>query len=323
MPINDNSNPRAGGGNYAPNAQNPQGDIQGPAANFEHLIDEEPVNPAPVPAPAPAPVPQPVAQPLNQIRITVPDSHTPIVVFFGAQSSGKTLVLLRMIRFWEKNGYAVVPEKVFRPASDKHYARMCEELRDRAYASCAPDPTDDISFMLVKVIDSGGNPVCQVLEAPGEHYYNGTSDLSFPTYITDIRLYPNRKIWVFFVEANWGIDQSDRDRYAAKIRLMQSLLTPNDKVVFLFNKADKGRTNALYTHANLPNKRAFFDLIKQQYPGIFKAYENHGVSSIIFGRHNFQAVCFSSGVFTPINDGMQAWTLESDWYCQELWNAIK
>ena len=261
---------------------------------------------------------------MNKIRISVPDKKTPVVVFFGAPSSGKTLVLLRMYRFWEKNGYTVVPEKVFRPATDKHYARMCEELRDRAYASCAPDPTDDISFMLVKVIGPGGNPVCQVLEAPGEHYYNGTSDLSFPTYITDIRLLPNRKIWVFFVEADWGSDESDRNRYAAKICQMQSLLTPNDKVVFLFNKADEGRCNGLYTHANLPNINAFFNIIHNQYTGIFEAYENHGwLSSIIFGKYNFKAVCFSSGVFTPTDDGKKEWTAESDWYCQQLWNVIK
>lgn len=337
MPINDNPNPRAGGGNYAPNAQNPQRDIQGPAANFENLIDE-PVNPAPAHAAGvqAAPQPQPrnnmrddvytqeEQQDLNKIRISVPDTHTPIVVFFGAPSSGKTLVLLRMIRFWEKKGYKVVPEAVFRPSTDRHYARMCVEIRNKAYDKCAPDPNDDISFMLVKVVDCGGNPVCQVLEAPGEHYYNGTSDLTFPTYITDIRLLPNRKVWVFFVEPDWGTDASDRNRYAAKICQMQTLLSPNDKVVFLFNKADQGRLKALYTSANLPNKRAFFNIIKDQYPGIFDAFSTKGwLASLLFGPYKFKAVCFSSGVFTPTSDSKKEWTPESDWYCQELWNTIK
>lgn len=258
---------------------------------------------------------------VNNIIVTVPDTKTPVVVFFGSPSSGKTLALLRMIRFFEGHECKVKPEYVFRPKSDKHYTKMCDGLKAMTYSPYAPLPTDNISFMLVKVLDKVGNPICQILEAPGEHYFDGTASLTFPTYIQTIRNLPNRKVWVFFVEQDWGQNQNERDLYAQKICSMQKLI-PNDKVVFLFNKVDKHMEQ--YKSDGRPNKDRFFANIKDQYPGIFSNYVNDGFfSRLLFGNYNFKAVCFSSGVFTETADGKQVWTLGNDTYCQEFWDAIK
>lgn len=258
---------------------------------------------------------------VNKIIVTVPDTKTPVVVFFGSPSSGKTLALLRMIRFFEGHECKVKPESVFRPKSDKHYAKMCDGLKAMTYSPYAPLPNDNISFMLVKVLDKVGNPICQILEAPGEHYFDGTASLTFPTYIQTIRNLPNRKVWVFFVEQDWGQDQNERNLYAQKICSMQKLI-PNDKVVFLINKVDKHMD--LFTAEGRPNKDIFFANIKDQYPGIFSNYVNDGFfSRLLFGNYNFKTVCFSSGVFTDTADGKQVWTLEKDTYCQEFWDAIK
>ena len=126
---------------------------------------------------------------VNNISVTIPDTKTPIVIFFGSPASGKTLALLRMIRFLEQHNHDVIPEAVFRPQTDKHYTKMCVGLKDMAYSDYAPGGTDIISFMLVKVIDRMNNKtVCQILEAPGEHYFDGRADLSFPRYINAIRV---------------------------------------------------------------------------------------------------------------------------------------
>jgi hypothetical protein len=256
---------------------------------------------------------------VNAITVTIPDTTIPIVVLFGSQASGKTLALLRMIRFLESNEYQVVPEEVFRPQSDKHYTKMCAGLKTMAYSSYAPGGTDVISFMLVKVLDSVGNPVCQILEAPGEHYFDGSANLTFPTYINAIRTAPNRKVWVFFVEQNWGHNQQERDLYAQKIKEMQGLISDNDKVVFLFNKSDKLRHQYA---GQRPNIKVFFKNIAQQYPGIFSRYENHGLLKLLYGQYNFKAICFSSGIFNSTNDDKEVWTPENDSYCQDFWNAI-
>ncbi len=260
---------------------------------------------------------------VNAISITIPDHNTPIVVFFGSPASGKTLTLMRLIRFLESHHHQVIPEEVFRPKTDRHYARMCSELKNMVYSNYTPGGTDIISFMLVKVLNPAGQPVCQILEAPGEHYFDGSPNLDFPTYINAIRTSPNRKVWVFFVEQGWGEDQGERNLYAQKICSMQGLLSPNDKVVFLFNKADRQRKNGQYTRTGKPRKELFFNNIEKEYPGIFTRYQNSGLTKLLYGEYNFKAICFSSGIFNETNDGREVWTPESDWYCFELWNAIK
>lgn len=260
---------------------------------------------------------------VNAISVTVPDRNTPIVVFFGSPASGKTLALMRMIRFLESHDHQVIPEEVFRPKTDRHYARMCSELKNMVYNTYTPGGTDIISFMLVKVLNPVGKPVCQILEAPGEHYFDGSPNLDFPTYINAIRTSPNRKVWVFFVEQGWGEDQGERNLYAQKICSMQGLVSPNDKVVFLFNKADRQRSKGQYDKTGKPKKELFFNQIKREYPGIFTRYQNSGIMRLLYGEYNFKAICFSSGIFNKTNDGREVWTLESDWYCSELWNAIK
>ena len=259
---------------------------------------------------------------VNAITVTIPDKDTPIVVFFGSPASGKTLALMRMIRFLESHDHQVIPEEVFRPKTDRHYARMCSGLKNMVYSSYTPGGTDVISFMLVKVLNPIGQPVCQILEAPGEHYFDGSSNLDFPTYINAIRTSPNRKVWVFFVEQGWGGDQSERNLYAQKICSMQGLVSPNDKVVFLFNKADKHRSSQ-YNRNGTPRKELFFNQISREYPGIFTRYQNSGLTKILYGEYNFKAICFSSGIFNKTQNDRELWTPESDWYCSEFWKAIK
>ncbi len=239
---------------------------------------------------------------VNNITVTIPDQNTPIVVFFGSPASGKTLAMLRLIRYLERReNCQVVPEEVFRPQTDRHYAKMCGGLKEMAYNTYAPGGNDVISFMLLKVLNPVGKPICQILEAPGEHYFDGTAQLEFPTYINFIRTCPNKKIWVFFVEQGWGTNQGERNLYAQKICSMQGLISPSDRVVFLFNKVDRYRQQ--YRNDGTPNKEVFFTNIQNQYPGIFTRYENRGLNKVFYGPYKFKAVCFSSGVFNMTNDG--------------------
>lgn len=260
---------------------------------------------------------------VNNITVTIPDTQTPIVVLFGAPSSGKTMSLLRMIRYLEQNNYQVFPEELFRPHTDTVYSEVCSTLKDKVYSTYAPGGTDQIRFMLAKVLDSMGRPICQILEAPGEHYFNGSANLNFPTYINAIRTSPNKKVWVFFVEQDWGDNQTERNMYAQKICSMQGLISPRDRVVFLINKVDKHRHQ--FKRNGEPNKKIFLTNIQQQYPAIFTRYQNEGLGKLLFGAYNFKFVCFTSGVFNKTLDDppKEVWTLENDWYCKEFWNAIR
>lgn len=259
---------------------------------------------------------------VNAIVTTVTDTTTPIAVFFGPSSSGKTMALLRMIRYFkEELSFTVEAERTFRPSHDRHYARMCNELSMMVNSQFAPKNTDAISFMLVKVFDPAGHPILQILEAPGEHYFDETIPTApFPAYIQHIiHSIPNRKIWVYFVEQDWR-DQTDRNNYATKISEMQTL-TPNDKLVFLFNKCDKKAHQ--YDRGGRPKLDLFLRTIAQQYPGIFNRYSNTGIARFMFGPYKFNYVCFSSGTFSVTNDGRQAWIKGKPFYCEAFWKAMR
>ena len=254
---------------------------------------------------------------VNNITVTIPDPDTPIVVLFGAPSSGKTMALLRMIRFFDKKSYSIEPVAVFRPKSDKHYEKMCAGLKTMAYSKYSPGATDIISFMLVKIYNQG-RPICQILEAPGEHYFDGSNNSSFPTYIQTLMGTVNRKIWIFFVQKDWGADANERELYKQAIHNVR--IGERDEVVFLFNQAD--RFLHLYINGH-PNKEAFSREINQQYTNIFQPYQNTGIKKTLYGRDNFKTVCFSSGSFTLTSEKKEVWIPgDDDWYCQALWNAL-
>lgn len=254
---------------------------------------------------------------VNEIFVNIPDPNAPIVVFFGAPACGKTLAMLRMIRFLESHNYHTEPEVLFRPETDTHFKTMCDNLKNIAYSKYAPGPNDVINFMLLKVLDSAGHPICQILEAPGEHYFDGTASLVFPTYIENVVSAPNRKVWVFFVQQDW---KGNRALYSQKICSMQNKISPNDKIVFLFNQAD--RKQQQFKRNGRPNISVFFENIKNQYPGIFSKYANTGISKLLFGEYNFKAVCFSAGTFTESGSN-EIWIPGRDFYCRDLWNAIR
>lgn len=304
------------------------GAVQSPTQHTQQVPPREPErSPEPIVARRDETYTEEELSDVNNIRVTISDAQTPIVVFFGSPASGKTMTLLRMIRFLQtpssphsgNHTYVVEADPLFRPKSDIHFEKMCRGLQDMAYSPYAPGANDDISFMLVKVLD-GGEPVCQILEAPGEHYFDGTGNMTFPTYINAIRLSPNPKKWVFFVEQDWG-DINERQLYSNKIRSMQNLISPDDEIIFLINQVDKKR-NSQYSDGK-PKKDIFMTNITNQYPGIFDAYRRTGFDKFLFGEFKFETVCFSSGVYNPTADGKhEVWTPESDWYCQELWKAI-
>lgn len=257
----------------------------------------------------------------GDIIVNIPDTVTPVVIFFGPSSSGKTMALLRMIRFFQSvMNFTVEAERVFRPSHDRHYKRMCDNLNTMVNEDYAPKNNDTISFMLVKIFDCAGNARLQILEAPGEHYFDETNPkATFPPYIQRfVHNMPNKKTWVYFTEQDWK-DQSDRNNYAEKIRQMQ-VLTPHDKIVFLFNKCDKHYHQ--YDSKGRPRPELFLRAIAQQYPGIFSAYTNSGLAKFLFGPFKFTPVCFSSGVFSPTSDGRQIWTVGDDSYCYSLWKAL-
>jgi hypothetical protein len=255
----------------------------------------------------------------NNIVVSVSDP-SPVVVLFGAGSSGKTMTLVRLTRYLKSLKLKVEPDRTFRPSESEHYRKMCNDFHSVINDSYAPDRTRVLNFMLVKVMDNNGNPLCQILEAPGEHYFNlSTPNAPFPTYINAITQLPNRKVWIFIVEKDWK-NITDRRNYANKIREMQSIIDPSDHVIFACHKADM---HPELIRNGIPNEKRFFKDIENQYPDIFNNYTNSNPISRLWKTYNFEFIVFSAGTFNPTTDKRQVFTQGKDIYPEKLWIAIK
>lgn len=257
----------------------------------------------------------------DAIVVTVSDPKTPVIVLFGARASGKTMTLIRLTKFLEGQGYNVVPDPIFRPDRDTHYKRMCNEFGTLVHSDYAASGNDVMSFMLVKVIAPNGRTLCQILEAPGEHYFDADyPGRAFPAYIERICAIPNRKTWLFIVEENWGGSQGVRDLYAKKIQQMQRRIRPQDKIIFTCHKVDQ---SVHFRPNGRPDVSQIFQNIKNQYPHIFDRYANRNPLTKWAQPYNFEFVTFSAGTFNPTGDGRQVYTPGEDYYPDQLWDALK
>jgi GTPase SAR1 family protein len=256
---------------------------------------------------------------VNRIIVNLNDKTTPIVVLFGPQSCGKTMMTIRLTRWLRAHYYHVEPDRNFRPSNSEFYKKMCDSFDENVNSDYAAGHIHLCNFMLIKVSDKYGEPICQILEAPGDHYFDDKyPNMEFPLYIYKICTTYNPKIWMFIVERNWK-DAKDRLNYANKIIKMQSLIKPSDRVMFTCHKVDLHP--GLFV-AGQPNVPQFFKDIENQYPGIFSKYENKNPISRLWRKYNCDFVVFSAGSFNATYEGGQCYVSTCDTYPLTLWKSI-
>lgn len=256
----------------------------------------------------------------NSIIVEI-STPIPIVVLFGARNSGKTMTLVRLTRYLKSKGFYVEPVRDFRPSNSMMYQQMCDTFESNVYSEKAAESTHNLNFMLVNISDMNGNRICQILEAPGEHYFDEKEDAPFPTYIHTIANNSLPKTWIFLVEKGWK-NASVRQKYANKITQMFNLMTAKDKVILLCHKAD---IHTAYFHAGKPDKAKFYQDIKEQYPAIFSKAGGQGVFSKLLSSSSkdYNFVVFSAGAFSSRADGGQTYTESNEHYPKALWEEIQ
>lgn len=262
-----------------------------------------------------------VLDPLK-VSVEIADKSTPVVLLVGPPASGKTMMLVRLTRWLKDRKYTITPIRTFRP-SDGTYKNICNDFNRMVKSDEAASGTNVISFMLVKV-SYNGHPICQILEAPGEHYHNPYSPESdFPPYIHKIiQTIPNRKVFVILTDADYKLqkDEESRKLYVDKIRKIRRLASPRDRFIVVFNKVDLTDYTLENDHYN---KREAYRAVRNFYPGIFEVFENKHPITRFFKPSDASFVAFQSGVFTTSSDGKSTtFTAGADGYAEGLWKQL-
>lgn len=255
----------------------------------------------------------------NEITVTIADQKNPIIVLFGPPSCGKTMTLIRLTRYLRTKGFKVEPIANFRPSTDKHYKKMCDEFPLMINNNDAAESTKNISFMLVRVLNSVGKVLCQILEAPGEYYYNPLNknepEVNFPSYVNVIKNSKNRKIWCYMVEPEWKYSDQN-PKYVEKIHKLKKDMRPADKAIFIFNKID---LTSFVISPGQVNRGSAKKEIEDSYPGIFTPFRSSG----IFGMYDkFELVPFQTGSYSSKIKGGYSFQEGPYEYPQKLWNTI-
>jgi len=253
----------------------------------------------------------------NSIIVEIADKTTPIVVLYGPPSCGKTMTLVRMTRYLASVGFTVSPVKTFRPTSDSNYASLCENFDEMINSNNAAASTSNISFMLVKV-SKNGKPICQILEAPGEYYFNPQQpDAAYPTYVNKIISSSNRKIWAIMVEPDWS-DSAPRRHYVSRIKKLKTRMRASDKTVFIYNKIDMTDVVTDPGHIKVP---LAIKSVEDLYPSIFEPFRNTSPLAFLGSKYNCGIVPFQTGDYTTSLNGM-IFTEGPVEYPQMLWKEL-
>lgn len=254
----------------------------------------------------------------NAINVNIVDATSPLIILFGPPSSGKTMTLVRLTRFLSRQDYIVAPVRNFRPTYDKNYTAICDGFDNLINSDHAAASTNKINFMLVEVMKHGKR-ICQILEAPGELYFDHKEPKRpFPNFLNEILNRNNRKIWTILVEPNW-LQPSDRRNYVSKIHKLKTRLRAKDKTVIVYNKIDQ--TNYVASPGHVQIGGAQKD-VRDLYPGLLELYKNNNPLFGWLKPLNCDFVPFQTGDYSVSANGKLTFQEGPDEYPRMLWNVI-
>lgn len=255
------------------------------------------------------------------IVANITDQRAPIVLLFGAKSTGKTMTLVRLSRYLETIGAEVKVDPYFCTTAweykknSKSFVKM--KSTDRKLA-----PTNHNDFLFVHVVEGNtGLTVCQILEAAGEHYFPSANlvpegktrvNADFPKYMNDVFSTPNKKVWVFILDPTLSV-QSDREDFVKRISFIKGRFNwHRDRAIILYNKIDETNFGGA-DYTSVKKAAAEEHCNGTAYKNVFKLFEGGFLES---DRYTF--VPFTTGYFS--NGG---YTASDDSFPKALWNSIK
>lgn len=263
--------------------------------------------------------------PPNTITVNVTDRQAPIVLLFGAPSSGKTMTLVRLAQYLrDVKGYTVTVDGLF-CLNAWEYAKNAEKFNGMLGTRYALKGTDHNDFLFIKVQDRSGHTICQILEGAGEDYFSPNShnavNAPLPTYMNTVFASQNKKCWIFLAEYQWMVTPDVKINYVNRIQFCKANYSNrNDKFIILGIKADmSGCMMDARTIHEANAKRALF----QQYVGLDVNFRRKTV--LPWANENlYKFVPFITGFY---NNNVLAgeripYTPANDVYPAKLWKTI-
>ncbi len=260
----------------------------------------------------------------NDVVVAISNKNTPIVVLFGPPACGKTMTLVRLSRYLKNvvSGYDVKPVRSFRPDDDGIYRKLCDEFSAQLNASAAAGGNDRMNFMLVSVSRGAGDQICQLLEAPGELYFDpnkSENDPNATVYLNKIINSPNKKIYVVMLEPNWRSEEKRR-AYVDRIKYLKKKMRPKDRVILLGNKVDKA--DEYIKSAGNVNDSGYQKFISDQYPGLFELFKEQRPIINFFKPYDCEFVPFQTGTYCKGSSDKRIFEEGDDAYPKNLWAKI-
>lgn len=272
-------------------------------------VNEKPQNLSPTPA--------------HVITVNLIDQRSPIILLFGAPSSGKTMTLVRLAKYLRPRGYQLVVDANF-CGNAWEYQENMTNFNSMLNTNYALKGTGRNDFLLVKVLDNRGNTICQILEGAGEDYFPSNkvagiprSQVPFPAYMTTVFASSNKKIWMFLTEPNW---QQDRAEYVERVRFCKQQHFGNrDKCIIVYNKID----TTPFASGDVINTTAASEQCNNEYPGIFNLFPNNSPLKIFGDSYSCKFVPFSTGTYgLPVPGQLAQYVPSRDIHPARLWETI-
>ncbi len=253
---------------------------------------------------------------INDISISIADSMTPLAVLLGPACVGKTMTLVRLVRYLVEQGYSVSPDRSFRSVDDNIYRDVCDSFQGLINSGYAARGTNLFDCMLVKIMKEG-RCVIQVVDLAGELIMNYGLNTA-PYYFNQILNSENPHIWIIMLEPYWRNPRQRRE-YVERIKCIQTLVSPKDRVIIVANKIDKtpfleGRTRI--------NSLGVLKQIINEYPGLMEIFSNKNPITSILRPYNCSFIPFVTGTYTIREAEPMLYVPSSSVFPKLLWKAM-
>lgn len=267
----------------------------------------------------------PVQRAAGFVAPIINDYKSPIVVFVGPAASGKSMILVRLAKFLRNSGFIIEPDTSF--VGTDQYVKDCSEFKSKLSTDIALDGT--VKHLLVSVRDKERNKVAQLLEAPGEDFFNPQAPTHpIPTYLNTIMASQNRKTYVIILDLDSKFSlrnhQKERELYAQRLieQIYPNINKKRDRIILLYNKVD---LTGFATIHGMTNLTAAKEDSVQLYPMVYNSMKKKYFGGLI-ELDDFVFLPFCTGVYTDQTDengnDFQTYVPADDCYPKQLWQEI-